>query len=478
MLNMLNSVRALKCVGIFLISIISFVYVISFFLIPFSDWDTVFYPLVGKGIFQYHILPYGYIFEHKPYLVYVFYYVWCKIEFFLNGRFAILSLISLLITSGLLSKFYKTRFLQTFINVFFGGTLGAYLSGNTEVIQIPITLASVIFLTLGIERKKNSYLIISALLASIVINVNYLSGCVLAPIFLYFVISKSLSINNSIVIIGSGFISIALIFMPFLISGHGQLLTYFSMQHHFLQNYSASMSERLLTVKMVIIKISLIYPILIIWFKNKNIFWNNMRARILTLWFSFSVIAAIMSGHDYDHYTSLFLIPAMAIAANLHKYRKISSVWIMLPFYLFSVIYMISATVHNINSMKGIERTNPALISKIVGNKKVLNIRSDHSLYYLANLETFDPFLFNDHIDIFFGKNAEEHYMQDLRQKPDFVLMPFLSCDIVDGGGINNNKDNICMWMNKNYHIVYEAYNHKYPSHITNKYFKLYEINK
>lgn len=97
------------------------------------------------------------------------------------------------------------------------------------------------------------------------------------------------------------------------------------MQNHFLHLYSASPKERLHTIQMVIVKISFLYPALIIWFSNKNIFWNNIRERMLTLWFLSSVLATIMSGHSYDHYASLFLIPAMAICAILHRNGQMSS---------------------------------------------------------------------------------------------------------------------------------------------------------
>lgn len=466
--------KLFKIIGIFLISVISFIYIFSFFLTPSADWDPMFYPLIGKGIFEYHILPYDYIFDHKPYLVYVFYYIWCRIEFILNGRFTILAFSSMILICVLFNKFYKTRFFPTVFYVFFGGVIGAYFSGNTEVIQTPIILFSIILLTKGIERKNYYYFLISGILAAIVVNVNYLSGCILAPIFLYVMFSRMCTFYEFLTIIAGGVLSLTLIFLPFLIAGHGKLLAYFSMQHHFLEHYSANLGERLYTVQIVLAKISFLYPALLLWFKDKAVFWDNMRGRIITLWFLFSVLAAIMSGHAYDHYSSLFIIPAMAMCAILQKNGRLPSFWLMTPLYIYSAIYMITTTIDNVNNIKSIKRENPLAVSQIVGKRKVLNIRSDNSLYYLANLETFDPFLFIDHIDVYFGTQADEHYMQDLRQKPDFVLMPYQSCTAND---INHIEDNICAWIKDNYHMVYKAYNHKHPLRVTSRYYQLYEIN-
>lgn len=467
-----SKIKLLKFTGFFLLLLMSIIYTVSFFLIPFSDWDTAFYPLVGKGIFQYHILPYGYIFDHKPFLVYVFYYMWCKVEVLLNGRFTILSLLSICLISTIIVKFYKTNLFLTIFYVFLGGTLGIYLSGNTEVIQIPLILSSIVLLTIGIENKNNYLLSISGVFASIVVNINYLSVFILAPIFLYVLCSKLCSIGRFFVILSSVLLSIGIIFIPFLIAGRGKILEYFYMQNHFLHLYSASPKERLHTIQMVIVEISFLYPALIIWFSNKNIFWNNIRERMLTLWFLSSVLAAIMSGHSYDHYASLFLIPAMAICAILHRNGQMSSFWLMSPLYVYSFISMIHSTTRNINEFFVVNSTNYHEISQIVGKSKVLNIRSDHSLYYLANLETFDRFLFTDHIDIYFGNQADEHYMQDLRQKPKFVLMSYKSCDVF------NNDNNICKWINDKYHLIYKVYNYKKPLRIEPEYYELYKLNE
>jgi hypothetical protein len=121
--------------------------------------------------------------------------------------------------------------------------------------------------------------------------------------------------------------------------------------------------------------------------------------------------------------------------------------------------------------MRQTERANALLISRIVGNQKVLNIRSDQSLYYLANLEPFDPFLFRYHIDIYFDKQATEHYIEDLMQKPPFVLMQYRACASDESAG------EICMWMKEHYHPVYKAYNPQKPFKATERDYELYKLN-
>lgn len=452
--------------------ILTVAYIGSFFLLPFSDWDTAFYPLIGKGIFQYHILPYGYVFDHKPFLVNIFYYLWCQIEPFMNGRFTILALVSMGFTAFMLSRFYKTRFWPMAFFLFLGGTLGNYLSGNTEILQIPIILTVIILITKSIEEKNKSYFFISGLLTAVSVNINYLTGCILAPLFLYTLFSGLCGISKFLIAIGGGLLGLVVIFMPFLVAGHGKLTAYFTMQSDFLHHYGAAPQERLHTLVFMGTKLAFLLPVIFFWFRNKQVFCGDLRARMLTLWFLCSVAASNMSGHAYSHYALLFLIPAMTMCTILYQNGRLSSFPQIAPLCVYSAIVMAVAVNRNIIDMGHIERSNADLISRVVGNKKVLNIRSDQSLYYLANLETFDPFLFQDHIDIHFDKQATEHYMKDLQQKPPFVLMQYRACITI------KNTNDICQFINNNYHLVYTAYNPKAPLKVSTRSYELYEINK
>lgn len=469
---MQRRLNAIKIMAVLFYMILTVAYIGSFFLLPFSDWDTAFYPLIGKGIFQYHILPYGYVFDHKPFLVNIFYYLWCQIEPFMNGRFTILALVSMGFTAFMLSRFYKTRFWPMAFFLFLGGILGNYLTGNTEILQIPIILIVIILMTKSIEEKNKRYFFISGLLTAVSVNINYLTGCILAPLFLYTLFSGLCGIFEFLIAIGGGLLGLVVIFMPFLVAGHGKLTAYFTMQSDFLHHYGAAPQERLHTLVFMGIKIAFLLPVIFFWFRNKQVFWGDLRARMLTLWFLCSVAASNMSGHAYSHYALLFLIPAMTMCTILYQNGRLSSFWPIAPLCVYSAVIMTSNTKHNILDTIQTKRSNAEFVSRVVGNKKVLNIRSDQSLYYLANLETFDPFLFQDHIDIHFGEQATEHYMQDLQQKPPFVLMQYRACITV------KNTDDICQWVNTHYHLVYTAYNPKAPLKVSTRSYELYEINK
>lgn len=442
----------------------------SYFIVPFSDWDTAFYPLVGKGIFSYHILPYGYIFEHKPYLVYVSYYLWCLICPIFYGKFAILSIISLIITAFIFKKFYNIKFSIVIFFLFIGTSVGDYLSGNTEVIQIPILSILIVIISRNIKIKNNFIFLFSGFISAICININYMSGIVIGLLFISLLVSKIYSIRDVAISILGISIGTLIILTPFIFYDEGALWKYLFMQFKFLHNYSHYKQERYFNTIITVTKLLSLTPILFLWMKTKKISFENINTKILTLWFICSVIASVSSGHNYGHYSILFMVPAMIMCSILYEKKELLSLS-TLPIVIYSLSLMVYNSVVNFNHMKQMDIINAQFISDTVGKKKILNIRSDQSLYYLANLETFDPFLFQYHIDIYFGKNANAHYMDDLKQNPPFVLMQYRACEL------QRTEENICTWIRNHYHIIYKAYDDKRPYKIMRRYYELYGIN-
>ncbi|PYD71417.1 hypothetical protein CFR76_01780 [Komagataeibacter swingsii] len=450
---------------------LSLVYVLTFFLSPFTDWDTTFYPLIGKGIFRYHILPYNYIFDHKPYLVYVFYYIWTQVEPILNGRFTMLAMVSMVSVALLFSSAYRTDKWQTLFYLFVGSVIGDYLGGNTEVLQVPLVLSVILMLARGVERHEISLFVLAGIISAIAVNINYLAGCVLSPIILYLFLGRVCTALEFLACVAGGLVGLAGVFLPFLIAGHGKLAAYFAMQHHFLQHYGGAPGERMGTFALVALYIVPLCPMLVLWFGKRDVWWGNLRERLLSLWFIFSVVAAILSGHGFYHYFSLFLVPGLLICLLLRHEGGGALSWRMMPLYLYAAFLMVSGIVSNINDMKRAHLTDPARVSQIVGNQKVLNINSDHSLYYLSDLETFDPILFSGQIEIYFGPQATDHYLDDLQQRPPFVLMPHAGC-------VNHTvAPPVCAWVTDHYHPVYEAYKKKDPNKNNARYYNLYKIN-
>ena len=66
---LLNSARF----HILLVLMLTLYVALAFLPLQFSDPDTLIYTLVGQAIYRDGILPYGVIFDHKPFLTYFLY---------------------------------------------------------------------------------------------------------------------------------------------------------------------------------------------------------------------------------------------------------------------------------------------------------------------------------------------------------------------------------------------------------------------
>ena len=165
------------------------VYSSSFFLAPFNDWDVSFYPVIGRGIFEHHLLPYNYLFDHKPYLVYVIYYLWSKVEPLVNGRFMLLTLACAGLTSYFLGETYKIRKWKIFLSLCVFSAFCDYFDGNTEVIQAFLISLFVYLISKSLKSYENMNLFLSGCVLSFSSNVNYLSGLYwhLFPVLFLFV---------------------------------------------------------------------------------------------------------------------------------------------------------------------------------------------------------------------------------------------------------------------------------------------------
>lgn len=447
------------------------VYLGSFFCTPFNDWDVSFYPVIGRGIFEHHMLPYNYAFDHKPYLTYVFYYMWCQLEPLVNGRFTLLALACAGLASYFLGKVYGINKWKILFCLSIFSAFSDFFDGNTEVIQILLISIFVYLIIESCTSKSGLFLFCAGSVFSIAANVNYLSGFILALVSAAFFVSTSLSIRRISLFIFGICSSLFIIFLPFLVASHGSINEYFSMQHHFIHNYASNLMERFKGILYLLCDLLFFSPVIFLWIREKY-YSQNIKYKILSMWFVASVLATSLSGHAYTHYFSLLYVPSIVMLVILYNDGKFLYRYTLLPLVLYVEASMILAIISNINSMKHTGEENPKFIASVVGHNKVLNINSDHSLYYLANLEPFEKFSFQGQMEINYKDNYNDVYMADLIKGPGFVILPYRGCisHVID--------KNICDFIFKNYKLDYVSYNKKSPEKVGGRYYELYELIK
>ena len=220
-----------KLVPSLILLLISILYISSYILSPFSNADPAFYTIIGRSYLRDGIIPYHYIFDHKPVFIYMFYGIWDFLLPFTNGKFTILAILLSAVFVFSCSIFGKyNKILAALILLLIGAPFDP-LSGNSEIVLISLEAVCFCFIQMGINKNKEKYYIFSGVLSSIVININYLSAiCLLLPMVILIFFEGIFSFKRIIFFIIGNIIGITIVFMPLIIAVNKYIENYFYLQ--------------------------------------------------------------------------------------------------------------------------------------------------------------------------------------------------------------------------------------------------------
>ncbi|GAN67649.1 hypothetical protein AA0473_0816 [Acetobacter orleanensis NRIC 0473] len=430
-------------------------YVLSYCIIPFSDGDPACYVLLGRGLFRDYVLPYSYAFDHKPLGVYLFYGLWDRLTPIAVGKFTLLALLlsAVFVSIGRVFGSFSRRL--AFVILIICGAIFDLLSGNTELVLVVSEALILALMLKGTETGKIVPFFVAGLIAALVINVNYLAVvCLLGPVALLLFSPGWFRLSRCVVVVFGGIVGLVALFSPYLIVGHGALQAYFSMQRNFLHNYGGVLSDRLLNVFWMTFYLGLTLPILLAWLRRFPFHLADAESRktmILPVWFASSFPATLLSGHPYQHYFILCFAPATLMLAILFRERAFPSRLALMPLWVSALFFMGTEIRRNVNISIYTSRVDYARIAREVGQARVLNIRAFHAVFYQSDLRPFDVYLFDNHIDILFRQDAWKRYMQDLEQRPAYVVTPYIGCER------HEVEAPVCQWLHDHYTLIYTA---------------------
>jgi len=437
----------------FIISIISVLYISSYILSPFLNADPAFYTIIGRSYLREGIIPYNYIFDHKPAFIYVFYGIWDFLFPFNNGKFAILAILLSTIFVFSCSMFGEyNKILAALILLIIGAPFDP-LSGNSEIVLISLESVCFLFIKTGIRNNKSKYYIFSGVLSSIVININYLSAiCLFAPMIILIFFDGIFSFKRIIYFMIGNIIGIIIVFIPLIVAGNNSVESYFYLQSNYMKHYSGSYSDRVYSIFLESAYALASLPIIISWIKKKLYNFNSLQIENLVLpaWAVSSFIATLLSGHPFSHYFLLCFSPVSIMMAILINDKNKINVYYIYFIISVSSLFMINESRQNLRTYFYNKEIDFAKIDNEIKNNSVLSIRAYHTLFYFSHIKTLDKYLFHDHIDIVYGKNANEHFISDLEKNPKYVVTEYKACDI------HSISDSICEIIYKRYNVFYE----------------------
>lgn len=394
--------------------------------VPYMDHDVLIYTLVGEGIYRDGILPYGLIFDHKPFLTYFLYGPLAFLNSSLN-IFALFSVVWLLVLASIVHTFLLMRTVPFLLTLFVlsVATLGnVSYSGNSEIVYVPFELLSV-GLALG-SANRPVWLVFSAAAAVAATSVNYISGLPLLPTLLYalyvssstsgrFLLRAPVYLLTSIVILGVAFILLA-----FAGTDVGE---YLLLQRRFLSGYAGIRAEPSLRFLFLVgtpflaLGLALLMPGLSV---------KPQFRRLSTAMLLLAVVSAssfFMSGKFYNHYAFMVTAPIAVILLSLDYSRP----WLRAVFSLVLVAAAL-AQLAPIIVGRSFLRTGPDLygfygpLAELVEDQPLMSMHASVVPLYFSELRPFHSLVWFDHAEIIYGTDADAYYAGLLDRQPPFVM--------------------------------------------------------
>lgn len=401
--------------------------------VQYIDHDTVLYALIGEGIYKYGVFPYGYAFDHKPFVLYFIYGIISLFESTAN-LFGILGIISVGLTSYIAYTFFLNRTLP-FPIVFFVMALATYrtvgYTGNTEVLYVLFQFSAIAALISSVSMRG---VVVSAFLTAICININYISALSLIPTLTIMMLftSKIRTPYASFVLFSFSLIFFVLVlFAAFAFAG-GDIGNYFAMQRDFLLGYGSGRNPvvpRFIWMTAIPICLS---GLLLVPGVSRSKEFDKIFVPLFALMI-FSAISFIANGKYYLHYAYAITAPAAVIVLSLNYERvryRAALVWLLS---LVAVLYLANFVRKPPAASVDLRKVY-APISEMVGGQKVLSMRASVVPLYFSGAYPYQPLVFQDQAAFFYGSGEDAYYKRMLDGQPMFVLTAFDWCQ-AEGAG-------------------------------------------
>lgn len=396
-------------------------------VLPFqySNYDTLIYAIIGKAIYRDGIMPYDYIFDHKPFLIYFFYGPLGLLESKINV-FALFSVFWLLAISIVIyTILFKKRVPFLLILVLsICATFGTVsFSGNSEVVFVTLELLAI---GLAFHSMDRPFLfILSAVTAVAAVNINYVSGPPLLFTLLYCLYISSRSISRfyyrSVVYLITCLIILFIVLGVLYFSGL-DVINYLSLQRDFLLGYSG---ERLaVSTSFLIILLLPSFSVLLVFFPN---LFSSVEHRSLHMTMSIliisSVISFFLSAKFYNHYAFMVTAPAVVSFLTINYSRLWLRVTLTFSLILASFTYLCLSAYFYLNSQYSLdlwEFYRP--LKEAVEDQPIMSMHASIVPLYFSGAEPFQPLAWFDHAEIIYGAGADDFYADLLKKFPSFVM--------------------------------------------------------
>jgi preprotein translocase subunit SecE len=394
---------------------------------PFVTDDALIYAVIGKAIFTKGLLPFTYIFDHKPILTYYIYGLIALAGPDYLPKWQIFSVIVYAMSAWLTREAAKQESWWVHFLVIVGLSLQSMrFSGNTELIFSPLTVLAVLL----ILRSASVYTTFWAgVLVGLSININYLSAVGAGPAILYAILSRRTSPAMHLSQLAVGFLgvfaAIVVTLLPLAMSDTTSVWDYFAAQRRFYSGYATQDVAR--PFWKYVFEIIPFMVIAGICFRCKAGEERTRNAFLIVL--VSATIASLISRKNFHYYVYPLVIPTSILwAMSTSRFKRITLIICV----LFMAVTSIRSYWNDFGPVGKLaasyDFTQFRKFKSIVGDHPVLSIRGHNAYTYFADVEPAQPLVWPNHAQLFYGPKEDEYFVGYLNKGAEFVFIKEDAC--------------------------------------------------
>ena len=400
--------------------------------------DLTVYAMVGRAIYRDGVLPYGEVFDHKPFLTYFIYglLAYNPLE---TNIFALFGLLCTFLTSVFARRLLLARQVAlpaVFLAMFVAAHQRAVQqSANTEVLLVLLAFIAV-GLLLRPGQQKSDFLF-SAIAAVSAININYIAGLFLMPAMLFALFIRSAGgskfVRSAFLMLGLSMLIWATA-LALLATAGMDVAEYFRLQYMFLTGYN----DEVHPIRSTFVVVSCVCAVVAI---APFLQWSPIRpeARNAAVAMSFLIFAGLMSfvvnGKYFLHYLYLVTAPTAVILLSFDWQTSWRRFVPMIALALTVIGYAgVTLILHKFYQYPPTlyEQYRP-LTDKVRGTT-VMPMRASARIVYYSEARISQPMVFFHHAYLVYGDGEDDYYLSHFDDEHDYVITGYGWCD-KDGRG-------------------------------------------
>ena len=411
---------------VWLLLAISFVFFLLSLGHPIPTDDVLFYSLIGRAIYEKGMMPFTFVFDHKPLLTYYLYGFYTILFPDDVPKYQVLSIFLYALTAWLTRAFSRSESWLIHFLVIMGLSIKFLnFNANTQLFFTPLILVSVL---LALRGKTFLGIFFSGVFSALAFNMNYTAAGIIAPTILCTVFSSGESRPvqvRKLVPYAIGFaVAFLLVLAPLYLKDPQLVGEYFAAQRKFVAGYKKWDHPAMLGF---IISTLLMFALAAVIFPCQE---KDRRVRnIMLVMLLFAFLSTLPPLKFYKYYLYPMVLPLVILySMSTSAYKRLAMVVVAIGLAVVAVPDVLKWFGSFSDARSAWDMGKYQRLKTLVGDEKVLSIRTDPTITYYSGIDMMQPLVWVNHPEIIYGAGQDDYYNAYLQQRPRFVMTMMVMC--------------------------------------------------